>query len=124
MPAGSLLGPALNGLTSARLDRWARSGSPVGEALALAALEFSHVEVKVSEAVRDARARHARETGRCVAAALLPPPALTSHNAHATRAVQPEQDIVVNLPEHGFHLRFEARSQALRLIEARALSAA
>ena len=27
------------------------------------------------------------------------------------------QDIVINFPEHGFHLRFEPRSQRLRLIE-------
>ena len=27
------------------------------------------------------------------------------------------QDIVINFPEHGFHLRFDPRSQRLRLIE-------
>ena len=30
---------------------------------------------------------------------------------------QLEQDIVINFPEHGLHLRFEPRSQRLRLIE-------
>lgn len=28
-----------------------------------------------------------------------------------------EQDLLLNLPEHGMHLRFEAHSQRLRLIE-------
>lgn len=28
-----------------------------------------------------------------------------------------DQDIVINFPEHGFHLRFDPRSQRLRLIE-------
>lgn len=28
-----------------------------------------------------------------------------------------DQDIVVNFPEHGMHLRFEPRSQRLRLVE-------
>lgn len=28
-----------------------------------------------------------------------------------------EQDILLNLPEHGMHLRFQAKSQRLRLIE-------
>lgn len=28
-----------------------------------------------------------------------------------------EQDLLLNLPEHGMHLRFEACSQRLRLIE-------
>jgi Uncharacterised protein family (UPF0183) len=33
-----------------------------------------------------------------------------------------DQDIVLNLPEHGIHLRFEPKSQRLRLIEAYDLS--
>lgn len=28
-----------------------------------------------------------------------------------------DQDIVINFPEHGMHLRFEPRSQRLRLVE-------
>lgn len=34
------------------------------------------------------------------------------------------QDIIFNLPEHGIHLRFDPRSQRLRLIEAYDLSRA
>ncbi len=33
-----------------------------------------------------------------------------------------DQDIVINFPEHGMHLRFEPRSQRLRLIEVYDLS--
>lgn len=33
-----------------------------------------------------------------------------------------DQDIVINFPEHGMHLRFEARSQRLRLVEVYDLS--
>lgn len=33
------------------------------------------------------------------------------------RQAQLDQDIVINFPEHGLHLRFEPRSQRLRLIE-------
>jgi len=33
-----------------------------------------------------------------------------------------DQDVVINFPEHGMHLRFEPRSQRLRLVEVYDLS--
>ena len=42
---------------------------------------------------------------------------LATHRPPNNMQVVFSQDIVINFPEHGFHLRFEPRSQRLRLIE-------
>ena len=47
----------------------------------------------------------------------MPPVVLTVLLLPSARQGLLEQDIVINFPEHGLHLRFEPRSQRLRLIE-------
>lgn len=52
--------------------------------------------------------------------ALMHPLSVAQHSTTGFRPslqAQLDQDIVINFPEHGLHLRFEARSQRLRLIE-------